>query len=302
MSFAVRILFCTDPLIPARPDRAFVHEVEAAEAAGLTWSQVDFEALVAGDLTRALRRVDELTTPETAIYRGWMLRTTTYEALHTGLAARGWRLINDPAAYRCAHLLPEALPHLGDDTPRTVVVPLGPDFGWPAIHAALAALGSGPVLVKDFVKSRKHEWDDACFIRAADDRAEVERVAGNFIERQSDDLVGGLVFRAFESLVDLGVHPQSGMPLAREWRRFIADGRVLADSPAWELADRGDPPPEFDALARRVPSRFFTLDLAQRRSGDWTAIELGDGQVAGLPAQLEAKKFYKALADWDPKP
>ena len=302
MSLPVRILFCTDPRIPARPDRAFVHEVEAAEAAGLAWSQVDFEALVAGDLTRALRRVAELTAPETAIYRGWMLRVGTYEALYHGLFARGWRLINSPAAYRSTHLLPDALPYLGADTPRTVVVPLGPAFGWPAIHAALAELGAGPVLVKDYVKSRKHEWDDACFIRAADDRAEVEHVAGNFIERQSDDLVGGLVFRAFETLVGLGVHPQSGMPLAREWRRFVVDGRVLAGAPAWELPDLGPPPPEFAALARRVPSRFFTLDLAERVTGEWTAIELGDGQVAGLPPQLDAREFFKSLADWDPRP
>jgi len=31
--------------------------------------------------------------------------------------------------------------------------------------AGLAArLGSGPAIVKDYVKSRKHEWDEACFI------------------------------------------------------------------------------------------------------------------------------------------
>ncbi|MFY0532526.1 ATP-grasp domain-containing protein [Nannocystis pusilla] len=68
-----------------------------------------------------------------------------------------------------------------------------------------------------------------------------------------------------------------------------------------EIADAAVPP-EFADLARRVPSRFFSLDLAERAAGGWTAIELGDGQVAGLPPLLDPEVFYRALAAWDPQP
>jgi hypothetical protein len=288
----MRVLFCTDPLLERRPDRAFAPEVAAADAVGVTWSCVDFEALVAGDVGAALRRVQVSEAVEVAVYRGWMLPPAAYDALHAGLGARGLQLVNDPAAYRSAHLLPAALPYLGEDTPETVVLPREDGLQAPRIAAALARFGGRALVVKDYVKSRKHEWNDACFIRAADDGAEVRRVVGNFLERQGDDLVGGLVFRAYEPLVPLGNHPRSGMPLPREWRRFIADGRALVEAPASEFA----------VLARRVPSRFFSLDLAERAAGGWTAIELGDGQVAGLPPRLDPEVFYRALAAWDPQP
>jgi hypothetical protein len=297
----MRVLFCTDPLAERRPDRAFAPEVEAADAAHLRWSCVDFEALVAGDVAAALRRVSAKDELEVAIYRGWMLPLAAYDALYAGLGARGLQLVNDPAAYRSAHLLPASLPHLGEDTPQTVVMPQAGGLEWPQVHAALAPFGGRALVVKDYVKSRKHEWSDACFIRAADDVAEVRRVVGNFLERQGDDLVGGLVFRAYEPLVPLGKHPKSDMPLPREWRRFIADGRPLVEAPAWELAD-AVAPPEFAELARRVPSRFFSLDLAERQAGGWIAVELGDGQVAGLPPRLDPVRFYRALAAWDPRP
>ena len=298
----MRVLFCTAPSAPGRPDRAFAHEVDAADAAGLVWSHLDMAALAAGDLVRALRRVDELAAPAVALYRGHKLRASTYATLHDHLLARGWRLISDPGTYRRTHLLQHALPLLGADAPRTAVVPLGPAFGWPAIHAALAPLGHQPVVLRDCGRTGERAWDEACRIDAADDRAEVERIAGDFIERQGEDLVGGLVFRAWEPLVCAGLHPDTGAPLPRRWRRFVADGRVIAEAPVWDLADPGAPPPALDALVRRVPARFFTLDLVERSAGGWTALELDDAQVSCLPVRLDARRFYRALAAWDPAP
>ena len=146
----------------------------------------------------------------------------------------------------------------------------------------------------------KRQWEDACLIRAANDRDEVERVAGDYIERQSEDLVSGLVFRAVEPLVQVGVHPDSGVPLPRRWRRFVADGRVLAEAPMWDVVDPGPPPPALEGLSRRVPGRLFSVDLVERSAGNWTALELDDGQVSELPARLDARSFYQALAAWEP--
>lgn len=44
-----------------------------------------------------------------------------------------------------------------------------------------------------------------------------------------------------------------------------------------------------------MPSRFFTIDLAQRADRAWLVMELGDGQVAGLPARAHPTAFYRAL-------
>lgn len=59
----------------------------------------------------------------------------------------------------------------------------------------------GAYIVKDYVKSRKHEWYDACYIKNIADKNNTSKVIGNFIERQGVSLVGGIVFRKFEHLM-----------------------------------------------------------------------------------------------------
>ncbi|MEL6634440.1 MAG: ATP-grasp domain-containing protein [Bacteroidota bacterium] len=40
----------------------------------------------------------------------------------------------------------------------------------------------------------------------------------------------------------------------------------------------------FIEVAQHVKSRFFTMAIAQKENEDWIIMELGDRQVAGLPA------------------
>lgn len=47
---------------------------------------------------------------------------------------------------------------------------------------------------------------------------------------------------------------------------------------------------------QRVQSRFFTMDVAKQVDGGWMIVELGDGQVAGLPDRAEVVTFYHSLA------
>jgi hypothetical protein len=172
-----------------------------------------------------------------------------------------------------------------------------------AIMARLDVFGSAPLILKDYVTSRKHEWAEACYIPSAADRAAVERVVTRFLDLQGEDLNDGLVFRAFLPLEPLTVHSKSGMPLAREFRLFFLDGAPLDPIPYWEEgAYAGETPPLalFRAMAARVPSRFFAMDVARRADSTWIVIELGDGQVAGLPARAGAAAFYRALERWRP--
>ena len=164
----------------------------------------------------------------------------------------------------------------------------------------LRPFGSAPVVVKDYVKSRKHEWAEACFIPSASDRASVERVVRRFLELQGDDLSEGLVFREFVEFEPLGRHPRSEMPLTKEFRLFFLDGQPIFWTPYWDEGDYAGlaPPVEmFAAVAGGVRSRFFTMDVAQRRDGDWMIVELGDAQVAGLPDHADVDGFYNALRE-----
>lgn len=299
----MRVVLCADPLAPRRPDPAFEDEVAAVERLGLAYDLVDFEALVNDDDPRqAVRRVAEQTAPVAGLYRGWMLKPERYERLFAALAARGVRLINDPRAYKHCHYLPESYATIEGHTPRSVWTMIGPkelvNPPFDRIMALLQPFGAAPVVVKDFVKSRKHEWTEACYIPSAADREAVERVVRRFIALQGDDLNAGLVFRKFMEFEPLMRQTVGGMPPTREHRIFFLDGRPIYQVEQWaEGNDGGIPPPitRFLPIARSIQSRFFTMDVAKRLDGEWLIVELGDGQVAGLPARTNVLEFYRRL-------
>ena len=75
------------------------------------------------------------------------------------------------------------------------------------------------------------------------------------------------------------------MPLGREYRLFFLDGELIASLRYWDDGDYTGALPsaaELHALAARVRSRFFTMDVAELRAEGWTVIEIGE------PAEAEA--------------
>ena len=283
------ILFPAEPFAGPQVDAAF------ADEASFVSNKVtfDFEALLEGKAARAIRWVPE--GGGVAVLRGWMMRPEAYAALYDAMAAKGWRLVNSPAQYDRTHLFPKSYEMIRDVTPRTVWVPAPVEER--DIDEALRSF-TGPLVVKDYVKSRKHEWHEAFFIPDAAS-PEARRVVDNFLLRQGSDLIGGLVLREFEPFVPLARHAVSGMPLTREHRLFFLDGEILSASDYW--AD-GTYPTEplpldrFTEIGRRIDSRFFTMDVALRTDGEWRVVELGDGGVAGLPPRLDRDAFFAALS------
>ena len=302
----IQIIFCADPFNPREPDPAYEAEVRAARDLGLACHLIGFEALVdEQDAARAVRRVPEQAEPVLALYRGWMLRPERYGDLFQALAARGLALINDPAVYALCHELPRWYPLLTAWTPRSAWLATTGAVSDDDLANLARPFGSSPLIVKDYVKSRKHDWDEACFISDASNLPVVARVARRFLELQGPDLYGGLVLREFEAFEPLATHSRSGMPLTREYRLFCLDGEPIVSAEYWEEGDyeQGDdggaipPLDDLRALAGLVPSRFFTMDVARRIDGLWRVVELGDGQVAGLPERIDPAALYGALAD-----
>jgi hypothetical protein len=170
----------------------------------------------------------------------------------------------------------------------------------------LEPFGNKPIILKDYVKSQKHYWLEACYIPSAADRNAVERVVRRFLELQGDDLNQGLVFREYVEFESIGEHSRSGMPITNEYRIFWLDGEPIYISEYWEDGDyqQVQPPIEqFRPIAQTIHSRhfpgaysrFFTMDVAKKRDGDWMIVELGDAQVAGLPEKADISEFYATL-------
>jgi hypothetical protein len=293
---SLRVIFCAHPLERGAPDPAYEEEVAAANSVAIPHALLRIEPLVErGDAAIAPRAV-QTREPGPALYRGWMLTPDHYAALHAALSSKGDLLLNSPDSYRHVHWLPESYDIIQQWTARSAWLPASEATVDGAVALA-RDFGKRPVVVKDYVKSRKHEWAEACFIPDASDAAAVARVVNRFLELTGTEFQGGLVLREFLDLEKVGTHSRSGMPLAREWRVFWLDGEPVLVAPYWpEVA--GAPPPvaAFAEVAARVRSRFFTMDLARRTNGDWIIVELGDGQVAGLPDGTDPVAFYRAIA------
>ncbi|MFJ7415746.1 ATP-grasp domain-containing protein [Streptomyces sp. NPDC098077] len=286
-------LFCGDPLRPSRPDPQFAGEVAAARATGGRIGLLDHDALLAGDAAGAVARVARGSGPYW--YRGWMIPSDRYAELETALGARGCALLTGAAAYRRAHELPGWYEEFAGLTPRSVWCATAPEAPPPTADelAALAApLGPGPGIVKDFVKSRKHEWHEACYVPELADAARLAAVVGRFVELQGTFLSGGLVLRSFEPFVAGG-----------EARVWWVDGAALLvtahpDTPG--AVSVPEPALPREAVGRLGP-RWVTTDLALREDGVWRVVEVGDGQVSGLPAGAEAGALFAALAGAGPR-
>lgn len=297
----MKLIFNSDPLDFRQPYDDYQGEVAAVERLGISYALVSHEALVnENNPVNVVRRVPQEAQPILSLYRGWMVTPEQYRKFFEALATKGILLLNDLAAYRHCHYLPESYSTIEGRTPRSVWIETDGEVSIDEIMALLRPFDSVPVVVKDFVKSRKHEWSEACFIPSAADRPSVERVVRRFLELQGDYLNEGLVFREFVQFEPLGTHSKSGMPLTKEFRLFFLDAKPIFWTPYWEEGNYGDQSPpveQFTDVAKRVQSRFFTMDVAKRLDGDWMIVELGDGQVAGLPENVDVEAFYQALLD-----
>jgi hypothetical protein len=128
----------------------------------------------------------------------------------------------------------------------------------------------------------------------------VKRVVTRFLELQGEDLNEGLVFREFLTLEFLTLHSKSKMPLTKEFRLFFLQGELLHMFHYWDEGDYEGVKPDlspFVEIAKKINSQFFTMDIAKIENGDWIIIELGDGQVSGLPDNADLYEFYSKLKE-----
>lgn len=295
------ILFPRHPLHKRQVDPSFEEELKAAAQAGFRTRFID----ITGECLY-------LSSDVPALYRGWIITPAEYHDMFV----QEPNLVVRPEDYNNSYNFPQwyeqVRPH-SPSTPKSVWFPGtassflldGKFLPDPAVlwgDNGLSSLGNAPVIIKDWVKSRKHEWLDACFIPDIDDTKNLYRVATNFLIRQGDSLVGGLVFRELAQLEPLGAeHPKSHIPLFNEHRFFVFRGQIFYGAPYWDAGFYANVEwPKKGVivnLVRHIKSEFFAVDVAQEADGSWTVIEVNDGGTAGIPEGGCAYDFYGALAE-----
>ncbi len=237
-----------------------------------------------------------------SLYRGWIVKPQYYQEMYQ---ITGETLLTSYEDYMWTHNFPKWYEVLNnEETPKSITFTGNEIFsmGLAQIAEKVAEqIGSKSIMIKDYLKSRKHEWFDACFIKDASDIKDLIRVMTNFFNLQGRDFYGGLVFRDFIQLKKLGVHPKSGMPLPIEFRTFFLNQEPLVTSMYWDndipYPEGIESPPQawLEEIGKKMKSPFVALDIAQAEDGKWWVIEVNDGGTAGYPDSLDSKEFYSLL-------
>lgn len=244
----MHFLFPRDPEEPARADSFFEEQRTILVAAGYSASLFGEAILHEGCPLRGIP------LGATVVYRGWMLDATEYGSLVTAIETAGGVPLTPTPAYLAAHHLPRWYPLLAEFTPETRVYPEHAD-----LPAELAALGWKAYFLKDYVKSLK--------------------APPGPIARRPEDAPGIVAaMREFRGVIEGGlcVRRVEAFEPGSETRYFVVNGVAFATNPGMPIPDA------VTVAAERVPSPFFSVDVAERSDGVPRIVEIGDGQVSDL--------------------
>jgi hypothetical protein len=298
MAERLYMLFCESPFEPNKVDEDFEDQFVTAKVNGFEILLFNFEVLTGSDSLSATKRIKSSDKLANTIYRGWMLTPKQYSILYSDLLSKNYKLINTVNEYQNCHYLPDSLKFIEHRTPKTVFEKFETEKSIDNVIEKSKIFGRKPVILKDYVKSEKHDWETGCFVSNASNTAKLRETIENLIKLRGKYFNEGIVIREFIKLNDLTVHSKSGMPLKEEYRLFFYNKKLVGIYDYWEEGDYNLSKPdttEFEEIAKQVESNFFSMDIARRQNGELVIIELGDGQVSGLPDKTDRNEFYKQL-------
>lgn len=285
----MKFLFCENILNPKSVDDAFIEEYECVINNGFSILLFNYEDKSSDRIKTNNEKTEEI------IYRGWMLTPTEYNKLYYELLSKKYKLINNPTEYQNCHYLPDSLKFIENYTPKTIFQKIENNNSICTLLDNSKIFNGKAVIVKDYVKSEKHYWDAACYVENSNDLEKIKRTIENLMELRGNYLNEGIVIREYIELNKLKNHSKSNMPLSEEYRMFFYKNELLCILNYWEEGDYSIENPqtkEFENIAKNIESNFFTMDIAKDKNGNYIIIELGDGQVAGIPENVDKNIIY----------
>jgi len=289
----MKILFCEDTFKLNSVEEAYISEYECAKSNGFEILLYNFEEKI----FKSKKLSKEL---ETVIYRGWMLNPYEYKILYEDLLTKNYKLINNPKEYQNCHYLPDSLKYIENYTPKTIFEKYINNESIKSLIEKAKIFKGKPVIVKDYVKSEKHYWNTAFFVKNSNDKSKLTETIDNLIDLRENHLNEGIVIREYIELNKLTNHSKSGMPLSEEYRLFFYRNELMCTYNYWEegiYKNVNIDTKTFENIAKGIDSNFFTMDIAKDIQGKYVIIELGDGQVSGIPENGDKNIMYKKMAE-----
>lgn len=250
-------LFPTSPLDSRMIDEQFQDQAIALHQAGYGTSAVCIEEN---------RITGAVPDGATVVYRGWMMGEEEYATFYGWLLGKGLKPFTNLEHYIATHYIPSWYDAIRGVTPETRFMELESFDGIPveAICAEINAMGFQTVFIKDFVKSVKTGVPPVlvCPVKIEDLKVLIEAMV-----KYRGKIEGGLAVREFEDF-----SPTS------EQRYFVINGKFYGQDHSFDTRVMS----LLIRVARDIKSPFFSVDIAQRRDGQYRIIEIGDGQVSDL--------------------
>lgn len=286
MGKVANILFPADYFDKKQPGEAMRVEYESACAdARLDVDLFDLELFEErGELALTRPFLDE-SLP--LLYRGWMMKPESYEAIFDVLGAEGLRPITCPSAYEEFHMFPLAYARhkvLEARAPRLVAFP-GKSVDAEVVNRTFAEF-----MVKDFVKSVKGTSFPVSF-KTPVSQGRMDKIVGDFYRLREGLFAVGVICKEYVELARYG-------DATNEWRALYLKGALLcACRNSGQPATASKPPEALVLECANLGSPYYTVDFAERADGDWIVVEAGDGQVSGLATAQDPVAYYHVLAD-----
>lgn len=182
----------------------------------------------------------------------------------------------------------------------------------PLIQKAIKELGGPPVFVRTDHTSAKHYYTSTCFLEKDDEQTILKHVYRLVEFSEMAGIIGlpydAIVVREFLEL-DHAFRAFDDLPVARERRYFVKDGKVQCHHPYWPeeaiVFRRGSTPPEnwkemlrklneeteeevsllseYAARVARAVEGYWSVDFAMTKDGKWYLIDMALGEVSWHP-------------------
>ena len=116
------------------------------------------------------------------IYRGWMLTPKQYSILYNDLLSKNYKLINTREEYQNCHYLPDSLKFIENRIPKTVFEKFKNEKNVDKLIEKSKVFGQKSVILKNYVKSEKHDWETTCFVADASNTDKFKQKINKLIE------------------------------------------------------------------------------------------------------------------------
>jgi ATP-grasp domain, R2K clade family 3 len=261
----VRFLFPSDYFNSKKVDEAYLEQVNCLQNIGFETSVICLESL--GSKSVKIFPMPELGSK--LIYRGWMITPDDYLLLIDAVRNAGSEALISHDEYLATHYLPNWYPLISDLTPETHFFSVDDN-----LKRALSELGWSKFFIKDYVKSLKTSVGSII-----NEPSAIKTVVSQ-MQKFRNNIEGGLCVRRVEDFIS-----------ETEKRYFVINGKSFAPLPDEDI------PEIVEECAKRINSKFFSVDVIERRDGCKRVVEIGDGQVSDLVGWT-AERFASLWAEY----